>query len=84
MKSDDEVKATHDDVEMLKRPHLWSGGVLCVKRRAQKKKKAGSSYEAYAVVNSGELPLVFHSSTGDTKWMYASAEAAVAAGWLVD
>jgi hypothetical protein len=86
MKSDADVVKDRDDLEMLKRPHLWTGGRLCVKRRAKKKGRhvGGAVYDAYAVINSGELPLVLRSHGDNKTWMYASAEAAIAAGWLVD
>lgn len=32
--TDDEVIRTHDDLEMMRRPHLWSLGFLPLKKRA--------------------------------------------------
>jgi hypothetical protein len=34
--TDDEVIKSHDDLEMMRRPHLWSLGYLPLKKRAWK------------------------------------------------
>lgn len=90
MKTDEEVKATKDDVEMLKRPHLWTGGRLCLKRRATRQHKArrGCSYDVFGTIAADEVRadgvLFIRGSTSNDLWRFASAEAAVEAGWVVD
>jgi hypothetical protein len=83
VKTDAEVKATHDDVEMLKRPHLWPGGRLCVKLRDKKGRPVAFGMVQAASARSGRWCRI-SASTSDKTWEYPSAEAAVKAGWVVD
>jgi hypothetical protein len=88
-KSDAEVLKTRDDVEMLKRPHLWIGGRLCLKRRDKKGRAVAFGTIEAGLLQTGRapshaFPLVVEASTNDQVWEYPSAEAAVKAGWIVD
>ena len=80
MKRDEEVTRTKDDVEMVKRTHLWPGTFLHMKRQSRPGQR-GSDYNAFgAISKSSPLRIVTDTESFD----FESAEAMIAAGWLVD
>lgn len=85
--SDEQVKAEHNDAEMMKRPHLWPLTVLPLKRRPSD----GVGIDTAILVHPPEpgrpwsiqLGNMFAPSTGRVR-EYETAEAIVADGWVVD
>lgn len=86
MKTDEDVKAQKDDVEMLKRDHLWPQLVLPLKRVVDGQMET-------AILDDPSPPAerwmlreganIFDARAGRPVF-YDSAEAIVAAGWRVD
>lgn len=80
--NDDAVLIERNDVEMMKRDHLWPHMVLPLKRWRDGHMDTG-------ILRDPGPPWVIHNGTiwggaeGGT-WEYASAEEAAADGWRVD
>ena len=79
---DQQVLDARNDVEMMKRDHLWPHMVLPLKRWRDGHMDTG-------MIGSPGTPVVIHRGTiwGGTEggtWEYASPEEAVADGWRVD
>ena len=90
--SDEEVLKTHNDLEMMRRPHLWPAAVLHLKLRDPRT----HSYSRFALLSynkegqwvftpkmkfdSFSEPDFSKSETGDEALLKRLA----AAGWLVD
>jgi hypothetical protein len=84
-KSDAQVKADRDSVEMMKRDHLWPHVTLPLKRIKD------GMLETAVLCNPGPPWILLEGTTiwgalGDepNENEYDSAEAIVAAGWVVD
>lgn len=98
MKTDSEVLVDRDDLEMMKRPHLWpkqslvgEPGVLCLRRRNPTKVAAGDPFPYdYGRLRADSSRVYVLGNTLDTMLDvvghedYDSAEAVFAAGWAVD
>ena len=88
MKTDEEVKTERDDVEMLKRDHLWPQLVLPLKRYTPE-----DGLET-AVLDNPCPPAerwmlrvgatIFHPIQAGCPVFFDSAEAIIADGWRVD
>lgn len=87
MKTDEDVKREKDDLEMLKRGHLWPALVLPLKRKGE------NGFTETAVLDDPCPPAerwmlregvtMFDMKAGRPVF-YESAEAIIAAGWEVD
>jgi hypothetical protein len=82
MKTDEQVLADRDDVQMLQRPHLWPhGGYLPLKRKGQ---IANEGYVAAARPTRVYLGNIYMRAFSAPFQDYADAEAIVDDGWMVD
>lgn len=86
MKTDEQVKDEQDDAEMMKRPHLWPGVVLPLKRYHE-----GTLQTAVLIHPPAEgevwmisLTNMFNPDPNAPAMVYDSAETIVANGWRVD
>lgn len=86
MTTDDEVLNTRNDLEMLKRPHLWPSvikGHRCVFMKKLDAEHTGPCFKT----SGGDYIVIDHDWTNHgevTPVTYNSAEAVLAAGWVVD
>lgn len=88
MKTDEQVRTERDDVEMMKRDHLWPQLVLPLKRHTPE------AFLETAVLDNPCPPAerwmlrvgatIFHPIQAGRPVFYDSAEAIVADGWVVD
>lgn len=88
-KSDDEVVSEPDDLEMMKRPHLWPlDGYLPIKRYVESdhgRLELETAILVRIIVN-GQLTVLkgFFEDRDTDRVLYDSHEAIVAEGWVVD
>ena len=86
-KTDAEVIKTHDDVEMIKRPHLWAWKTVLPLEHRIKRDERGQFLCAYVIAgmpNRIFLGNIFARKVDDASIDYASPEQIVADGWSVD
>lgn len=87
MKTDAEVKRTHDDREMMLRPHLWPlGDALALKRRGAPEPGSVIPYHFGRLLREPDrLVWTVYAPEGlEPVAAYPSLDALLADGWIVD
>lgn len=87
MKSDEEVLKTHDDAEMMCRPHLWQSNALPLKRP-----RDNDLPQLAMLVREGDLFLLYENQSimgisfdGEIiEHEFTNADDILALGWQVD
>lgn len=86
--TDREVLRTHNDREMILRPHLWgrvkTTNFLFLKKDPRKAKYADDKRSAIVVRSPPNAPLTVYISGVEKPLTYETVDALLADGWLVD